>query len=335
MYKHTLYTIRTLTNLHVGSGDTSFGIVDNEVQRDSLTQLPVINSSSLKGAIKEHFAQLLALDNESANEDQVKPFHYRVVFGLDLSEQKELEKLVSEDNAALKNFSTLYKKLPKQGLVKFLDARLLFLPVRGTKVSHYHVTSIETLREFSGLLQSLNISIDGNYGSKLTFYFPINDHSATDNILYGEENDTLEEYQFVAHNETDDIRAFKQIFGIRNLAIAKHDTFVEILEELPVIARNKLIDSVSDNLWYEEVVPRESIFCSVLSYYDNFDNVFSNARNDRDRFEKAFKGFHQKLVSDDEVIQVGANASIGYGLTRFEAIVPYQIADNNTDNEEG
>jgi CRISPR-associated protein Cmr4 len=51
--KTTLYKINTLSNLHVGSGDINFNVIDNQVQRDPVTNLPNINSSSLKGAFRE------------------------------------------------------------------------------------------------------------------------------------------------------------------------------------------------------------------------------------------------------------------------------------------
>ena len=75
MYKNEAYIIRTKTNLHAGSGDTNFGIVDKQVQRDSISNLPIINSSSLKGAIRDHFSDLLAQTNDIAvDSDFVKPF---------------------------------------------------------------------------------------------------------------------------------------------------------------------------------------------------------------------------------------------------------------------
>jgi len=49
------YKIETLTNTHVGSGDTNYGVIDNLIQRDVVTDLPTINGSSLKGALKEFF----------------------------------------------------------------------------------------------------------------------------------------------------------------------------------------------------------------------------------------------------------------------------------------
>ncbi len=55
--KTELYKIITLSNLHVGCGDINFDVIDNQVQRDPITQLPNINSSSLKGAFREHFTK--------------------------------------------------------------------------------------------------------------------------------------------------------------------------------------------------------------------------------------------------------------------------------------
>ncbi|MCS4455235.1 RAMP superfamily CRISPR-associated protein [Clostridium botulinum] len=47
-----IYTIRCLTNMHVGSGDASYTLIDNQVQRDVITGFPTINSSSLKGSLR-------------------------------------------------------------------------------------------------------------------------------------------------------------------------------------------------------------------------------------------------------------------------------------------
>lgn len=53
--KAHLYHIETISNLHVGSGEANEGVIDNLIQRDAITDLPVIHSSSLKGALREHF----------------------------------------------------------------------------------------------------------------------------------------------------------------------------------------------------------------------------------------------------------------------------------------
>lgn len=69
---------------------------------------------------------------------------------------------------------------------------------------------------------------------------------------------------------------------------------------LPVIARNKLNNGKSVNLWYEEVVPHKSLF--------SFNVLAENA-------DKALLEFFAQKV-DGQIIQFGGNASIGYGLCK-------------------
>ena len=52
--KSYLFTLDCITNLHVGSGDINFNIVDKEVEKDPVTRLPVIHASGLKGAIRDY-----------------------------------------------------------------------------------------------------------------------------------------------------------------------------------------------------------------------------------------------------------------------------------------
>jgi CRISPR-associated protein Cmr4 len=67
---------------------------------------------------------------------------------------------------------------------------------------------------------------------------------------------------------------------------------------LPVIARNHLENGISTNLWYEEVVPHESIFyVPVLSEDSELLGKF-------------------KTDVNNKIIQFGGNASIGCGLCK-------------------
>lgn len=79
--------------------------------------------------------------------------------------------------------------------------------------------------------------------------------------------------------------------------------FKEASENLPVIARNHLENGISKNLWYEQVVPHEAEFIVAVCYPEGFD------------FEPKFNAhIHNRLI------QVGANATIGYGVCLFEKI---------------
>jgi len=71
------------------------------------------------------------------------------------------------------------------------------------------------------------------------------------------------------------------------------------MHSLPVNARNCLNNGISENLWYEEYVPHESIF-----YFP----VITNDADLLKSFETAIK---------DKVIQFGGHASIGYGFCKI------------------
>ena len=51
--KPTFYKIECITNLHVGSGDVNYNIVDNEVEKDAVTGMPMIHASGVKGALRD------------------------------------------------------------------------------------------------------------------------------------------------------------------------------------------------------------------------------------------------------------------------------------------
>ena len=53
--KAKFFKIEAISNLHVGNGEINYGLIDNLIQRDPVTELPNINSSSLKGALREFF----------------------------------------------------------------------------------------------------------------------------------------------------------------------------------------------------------------------------------------------------------------------------------------
>ena len=45
--KSIIYILEPITNLHVGNGDINYNIIDNEVEKDPLTNYPMINSSGI------------------------------------------------------------------------------------------------------------------------------------------------------------------------------------------------------------------------------------------------------------------------------------------------
>lgn len=103
--KAKVYILECLTNLHAGSGDANFNIIDNQVQRDVVTGFPTIHSSGVKGALR--------------------------VFFEEKEERKELEQ-TKIDEMFGKEAKT-NDSVTSQGLLKFLDATLLAQPIQNSQ----------------------------------------------------------------------------------------------------------------------------------------------------------------------------------------------------------
>lgn len=67
-------------------------------------------------------------------------------------------------------------------------------------------------------------------------------------------------------------------------------------DNLPIIARNVLENGESKNLWYEQVVPAETVFYTFID--EKEDHILA-----------------EKIAKD--IVQIGANATIGYGYCKF------------------
>ncbi|MBR7161293.1 MAG: type III-B CRISPR module RAMP protein Cmr4, partial [Clostridia bacterium] len=121
-----VYYIDCLTNLHVGSGDANFNIVDKEVEKDPVTGYPIVHASGIKGALREAYRK-----NHS---------------------EKETEKIFGKP--ATENESDT------GGSYKFFDARFLYRPVRAQgSVPSVNVTTVEAIREFAQLTKAFGIDI--------------------------------------------------------------------------------------------------------------------------------------------------------------------------------
>ncbi|MFI3314802.1 MAG: RAMP superfamily CRISPR-associated protein [Rikenellaceae bacterium] len=228
------WLITNKTNLHVGDeGATSFGIIDKSIQRDALTGIPCINSSSLKGAINEFCCNGIRVDGAVRKK----------IFGSD--------KIPSEDN----------NKEYSKGQTLFFDAHLLFLPRQKHETLYELVYCEQYLNCFTEKAAALGITI------------------TSDQIKNGLSN----------------IRAVD--------TVAEFTQYCSDLE-LPIIARNVLDNGESKNLWYEQYIPSEAIFGTLLISNDiTSGNVLENALN-----------------NNELTIQIGANATIGYGYCKFKKL---------------
>lgn len=222
-----VFKITAKTNLHVGNesgGD--FTIIDKAIQRDPLTGLPCINSSSLKGAINEFCSNSI---NMPANER-------KRLFGSD--------KLGKESQ-------------PKKGEAIFFDAKLLLLPQQDDNTLYHYATTQDIVRLMNERIALL--------GSNIRFQPP----------AQYPEGDKAKTVEIVEAKEMEKICSD---------------------DNLPIIARNVLDNGESKNLWYEQVLPAETVLYTIIQ---EKGEMLANALN-------------------NHIVQIGANATIGYGYCLFE-----------------
>lgn len=260
-YTTDAYLLTCLTNMHVGVGGANYEVIDNMVQRDAITGMPTVFSSSLKGALREFFKNQLGEENND--------FIY--IFGTD-----------GTRNESLKGKENI-------GHFSFFGADLLSMPVRSKEIAYYNATSPFLIKQINEMANSLNTPTPPITFSKVEI--------ETGKPITKIAGQTLEDWKSVGGLTLD----CKHIG--ENIALFNEKDFIRLAKRLPVIARNKLDNGQSKNLWYEEVVPRQSRFVFFVSKPKD-----SNLKIDFDK------------ILTEQPVQIGANGSIGYGFCTIEKI---------------
>jgi len=250
-----LFLMECITNMHVGSGDVNYNIIDNEVEKDPvLCDVPVIHASGVKGALKEHCeARWGKTDTKIIK-----------IFG-------------DKDNP---------------GQYNFFSAGLIARPLRVSNGNRPYVltTAVDILKHFTTVLAGVGIKKYNFPGIK-----EFNDnkfHVSVDAVknVEGKEAETL-------------AQAFPALTTLLGAEYAILDSLRNY--DLPVLARNVLDDKgISQNIWYEEIVPHKSRFWFIVLAPDN---------------DPCFQTFKTEITQNGPV-QFGGNASIGYGFTAISEV---------------
>lgn len=282
-----IYTIRCLTNMHVGNGDASYSLVDKQVQRDVITGFPTINSSSLKGSLRSF------LDPEKKQSYAIKN-----IFG-----DKECG----------------------IGKYKIFPAMLLSIPVRSNVKPFFRATCPRIINDFLDFIENFQVEKECDKDiKKLKNDLKIIQKVADEDKNYIailknfnekiciEKNPKLYiegiEANFEKRLQLKDESIIKKMFG-DNLVVINDDIFKDIVDKLPIVARNKLDNGESENLWYEEVVPRETRFYFGVILGEEYKDDFSKI--------------------EEKLVQIGGNATIGYGYCDIESILEVESSESN------
>lgn len=285
-YQVALFSIRALTNLHPGSASENYGIIDNLIQRDPATGFPCINASSLKGAFREYCRNYLS---DPSNRREMITY----IFGLDKKDS---------DNNSDSNGEPGKPERQIAGAYRFLSADLLSIPLRGDSRPYFNATCPWLLQNLDQQLMLFRKKLKTQWVKPLCA--TLGNHQA---VHFGEEQERvdLDELNLIPVSlPVNHSRAQKNLG--EDIALLNKDQFSELVNDyrLPVIARNNLEDGRSTNLWYEQVLPRETRFSFFVLYPKGEHNRFAE-------FKAAIEAFP---------VQIGANASVGYGFCEIKQI---------------
>jgi len=250
------------TQVHVGAGESA-GFVDLPFSRESTTSYPVIHGSSIKGAFKE----------------------------------------MCENSFDKKNINKMFGDNDESGAgnIVFSDARILLLPVRSLTSQYKWVTCPYIIERLKRDIERLKIPTNCK----------IEVPKVDKGFALGKDMPKvfLEERLLNINGTIPDevLNCFNDIIkseGIKNrlksqLIILSDDDFKWFAQYgLQVNARNVLDQNkISQNLWYEETMPVDSIFYTLV--FNRFPNESINE----------FVNF----IKENHYLRVGGNETIGQG----------------------
>ena len=254
------------TFVHPGAGQTG-GAIDLPVAREAATGYPFIAGSSMKGALRS----AVRLDEEDS--------------------------------------ARVYGTQDRAGALLVSDARLLLLPLRSLSSSYRWATCPHLLERFARDLRRTETGSAPAATPHVDQYRYLDAASRQDAKLF------LEERSFAAQPRSSENPSLdgwiKSVSGLirdaaacdrlrRQLTVLDDRDFAWFARHgLPVQARNQLDeDKTSQNLWYEETLPPDTLMYATLAEHDSDSGAMAAMRT-------AFE--HRPYL------QVGGNETVGQG----------------------
>jgi CRISPR-associated protein Cmr4 len=303
------------TPLHAGSGN-DLGIIDLPIQRERHTGFPKIESSGLKGSLREAFEKTTGINQVEIHK----------VFGYD------------DDAADTAVKASFINKKDREfaGALAVTDARILLFPVKSQKGVFAWITCNRVLSRFEDEMINLakapdfptiGILSEGSVGT-------------ISNILDGT-TVRLEEYSFSNCGTKAADNAKVSAIGKwladklytsgtywhtkmqKDIVVLSDEDFTDFVNHsTEVITRTKIDNetgTVSDTaLFTEEFLPSETLMYSLVMFAPEFKKGGLT--------DTAVKAFFVK--NQPEVLQIGGNASLGKGIVRTKLKTPQQNGGN-------
>ena len=286
--KQKPFFIRVVTPLHAGTG-SDIGIIDMPIQRERHTNYPKIESSGLKGSLREYF-----VSSGKGN--------------------KEIELVFGPENGG-----------EHAAAFALTDAAVLFFPVKSAKGVYALITCPSVLKrynDFCGLYDDkkpLENIID-------SLKDKISDGSCMvadkGKVSFDGKEVVLEEFAFNIDDEIVDLKNKFDFLDADRVVCVSDDVFRDFVTlSTELITRNK-VDSVTGTvkngaLFSEEFIPPETVLYSFLQ-----TGPVNHSGKDKDGKEIKLPLKTQKEVEDfldkgfPTTFQIGGDATIGKGIVK-------------------
>lgn len=305
------------TPLHAGSG-SDLGIVDLPIQREKHTGFPKIESSSLKGAIREAVETKLKMPKKGS--------------------LPVIDALFGPEDAG---------NDAHMGALGFSDARLLLFPVKSMKGVFAWVTCPKVLQQFERDMRITNphfkLKPIPNSPESGSCYL-LNDDSKLTVNSGGSRTVLLEEYAFkvqstktinvvekqnaesgemnlngwLAYNTSKE--AFFEDKMMEDIVLLSNDDFKDFVNVSTEVITRTAIDNEKGTvkpgaLFTEEFLPAETVMYSLVMA----SPVFKKQQDGLDSADKVMSEF-QTHIKALPIIQIGGGATLGKGIVRTKIV---------------
>jgi CRISPR-associated protein Cmr4 len=307
--------IKVITPLHAG-GESRLSIIDLPIQREGHNDFPKIEASTLKGCIRNAVEKY---PNEKIGSDMIN-----IIFGAD-----------GQDNTPDSEKNTI-----TASAIAFSDARILFFPVRSVKGVFAYVTCPYALNRFVDDMNLTHLSLKSNpidyseLKSENCFTaekFSTEEKENASSVAFPSDKKNtvmLDEYAFDAEYNQAVSDLMNEIVELlpktsnskqlkKQVVVVSDDDFTDFVKNSTEVITRIKIDNTTGivkegALFNEEYLPSESILYSLIFVSDEHkaDNISKKADDIKANLNNALP----------EIIQIGANMTLGKGFTKCKII---------------
>ncbi len=301
-----ILTFYTITPMHAGSGSAT-GAVDLPIQRERHTGRPMVQSSGVKGALRDAVEQ-------------------SVLFNLKETNNEAKEKILKDTKEIRAIFGSEETNDAQAGALSISDAKLLLFPVRSSHAPFLYVTCPSILRQWQKDLAIVGMkTLDGlatisiNSEEGVVFDEELADSaSVTKGVILEDMKVSVQKPLESIKKLKDYLDCFIKSYGTDILGktiLLRDDDFNYLIESTcPIQTRIKLgpagtTSESGGNLWYQELLPNDALMYAV---------VFLSAERKLDKALPASRLYPWLKGKLPDHIQMGGDASLGRGFCELQ-----------------